>query len=337
MSLFRTGYDTTVGMSLMTEVIEQAIKESMIKDGLDNIPLNLITSSSYKPSFITGLHDSESNIPLFTHPLELNNFKGKSYLCTDIRPYIKSNNNSFDSFNPDGSNIDSFISNKNGFSFALVRAILQLVWSNNEQNYIRTNLSFSGKIYALWLSEVISKGFALDPKDQIHLSIITHFFYQSLFYQEDVFYEDIIQLFAMQTIKELRVPSNLVFEVFDKIKTPITNIKSYCEVVKSVLENLRLVNFNEGVLITLISNSWYSYGINTMELLSIALEHPPTWATIVYYAVTDKNYNRTLISRISDRYGKGGLSNHYIKAFNNIIENHTITPDQTQNIFKSFR
>lgn len=308
MSIFNTSYDTTIGISMNTKSIEHAINESFIKDLTNNRHLDLITSENYKPVFIVGDLSSESNIPFFAHPLKMENIKGENYICCDIRPFVKSDGNDWNTVS---------VRNQTEYLFAKKRMMLNLAWVNDKVNQMKLNLNFAGTVFAAWLSETISKRFALDPKDYITLNIISHFYYQSLFYIEDQFEEEMLQKFAVHTIKATRQSSEFVFSVFDKIKR-MRNISDYCENVRNILENIRLKDFNEGLLITMISNTWF--GVNHKEILAVSLEHPPTWIAIVHSALFERTYKNSQIAKISDRYAKNNAGTEFLNNFSLLIE-----------------
>ena len=314
MPLYQTGYDTTIGAGLVTKQIEHAIKESFIKDTVYNRHLDLITSQNYQPVFISGGMSSESNIPFFEHPLAIRNYKGKNFLCTDIRASIRSNG--------DNSPWEVNVRNQTEFDFAFHRTIINLAWLDNQINQIKLSLNFAGTVYAAWLSEAIGKRFALDPKDQIIVSIISHFFYQSLFYSEDKFEEDSLQKFAVHTIKATNAPSQLVFNIFDQIPR-IKGIEDFCEALKTVTGNIRLNDLNHGLLITMIGTTWYS--ANSKELLAVALEHPPTWITIVQTALVERGYRNSLIAKIAERFGKQNKSSEFMANFVNMVNSYKDT------------
>lgn len=324
MSIYQSSYNTTIGVGMVTKQIEHALKESFIKDVLYNRHLDLITSKNYKPVFVTGEMSSESNIPFFIHPLIVENVKGMNFLCCDIRPFVRSNGNA--SWNE----VD--VRNATEFQFAKNRMIMNLAWLSGEINQMRLNLSFAGTIFASWLSETISKRFALDPKDQMILSIISHFYYQSLFYAEDQFEEEMLQKFAVHTIKATRAPSSLVFEVFDKILR-MRNLSDYCENVKQILENIRLTDLNEGLIITMVGNTWF--GLNFKEILAVALEHPPTWIAIVRSALFERTYKNSQIARIAERFAKNGAGTEFMSGFDNLVRSMTEVPEPKIG-FKSF-
>lgn len=314
MSIHKDSYSTTFGSRLVTKGIEQAIKESFIKDSLDKVNLNVDNSGEYKPVFITGALDNDVNIPLFTHPITIKNIHGKNYVVSDLRLYIKSN--------PDLNNIETSIKNLTEYNFAKSRAILSLSWLNDNTSSMKNSFSFAGVVYSAWMAEVISKYYALDFKDQSILFVIISYFYQSLFIDGEID-EETKQKFATHTIKASRTTADFVFSIFDKITmeqsdSKVFSLDQLCFNIREILENVRLKNFNTVTLLNIISNSWY--GTNAKEILAIALEHPPTWNAIVYSALTEKTYKSSMIYRVAERFGKRGASDEFLKNYKDFIQ-----------------
>ena len=325
MSMFTDGYQTTVGSMFVTKNIETAIKESIIKDGLDNVNLGVSNNGKVKPIFITGSYNSESEIPLFTHPITIFNFRGNDYLCTDLRLFVKKDSPVHE--------IEKNIKNRTEYNLAKSRAVLNLIWLNEGTSGMRIALSFAGSVFSTWLSEAISRTFALDFKDQTTISVITDFYYQTLFSDDKVFDEDFKQKAAIHTIKATNSTSALVFEIFDQIEV-MSSIEDYCEYVKKITENVRLKDFNLAVLLTIVKNSWY--GANAKEMLSVALEHPPTWNAIVYTALTEKTYRTSNIYKIAERLGKRGVSDEYLKHYVAMVTEHVSIANEEAIVFRDY-
>jgi hypothetical protein len=66
------------------------------------------------------------------------------------------------------------------------------------------------------------------------------------------------------------------------------------------------------MLITLTGQSWF--GLNAKEILAIALEHPPTWTTIVHHALQERTYRNSVIAKLAERYIKGSNRTDFINA-----------------------
>lgn len=320
MSIFKDSYQTTVGSILVTKQIEHAIKEAIIKDNINNVNLDIDNKQEYKPIFITGAYSSENDIPLFTHPITIN-FKNVNYVCTDVRLYVTKN--------APIDQINNNVKNRTEFNFAKSRGILNLVWLNNGVNSIKNSLSFAGTVFSAWLSETISKTYALDFKDQTILAIITSLYYQSLFIDSVELDDDTKQRLAVHTIKATKAPAQMVFEVFDKIKS-FSSIEDYCSSVKEILENVRMKDFNLAMLLTIIRNSWY--GTNSKEIISVALEHPPTWCAIVYTALNERTFKNSMIYRIAERFGKRGASDEFVDSYITLVKDYSVAVESFEPI-----
>lgn len=311
MTIYNDCYDTTVGSAVPTKPIEIAIKEAIIKDGLAHRNYRIRDVGSIKPILITGSSDSETQIPLFAHPITIKNSHSEQYMCADARFFVRKDT-PLDI-------IEKSIKNSTEFNLTVSRLVLSMLWQDNQTQRLKNGLQFAGIVYAAWLSESISKNFALDYKDQTVLNVLTHFFYQTLFIQEEALDQDMRDRIAAQTIKATKVPAEFVMSVIDKAGS-MTNIEQYCLAVSNVLENIRLKSFNTAVLLTIVKNSWY--GTNGKEIIAVALEHPPTWIAVVWAATNERTFSNSLIARLCDRFGKRGAADEFNSAYRSIINEH---------------
>lgn len=299
MTIFKTAFDTTVGSSFNKDKLIHFIKEGIIKDNLEYESGELTKSLDIKPILLTGRSNSEKVIPSFAHPIyfEYNNTK---YLCGDVRNYVRIADSNF------------VIKNTAEFNLMNTRVALNLIWLLNRPEMLRDFSFVSGAIFSNWISESLSRRFALDSKDQLSIGIIAHLYYQSLFTPLSEFSEEDKQKMAVSCIKATRAPSKMVFDIIDKI-VKLNNLADFCDTCITVLENIRIQDMNSGILITILGNSWF--GTNAKEVVAISLEHPPTWICLVYAALTERGYRNSVISKLSDRYSGSKGGSDYIKSF----------------------
>lgn len=317
MTIFNDSYQTTIGSAFVTSQIEHALNRSIISESNFLRALEVNENGEYKPLFVTGLLNSEAEIPLFTHPISIKSHRGEKFLCTDLRMYVNKAASSYDS-----GYLKPVVKNITEYNFAKSRGILNLIWLNEGSSVIKNNLSFSGVVFSAWLSEIISKTYALDFKDQTIIAIIASFYYQTLFTNHQEIDEDFKQKMSVHTIKATKAPADLVFQVFDKIQQ-LSNIEEFCKAVSTIPENVRLKDFNLAMLLTLIRNSWY--GINAKEIISVSLEHPPTWNAIVYAALSERTFKTSSIYKIAERFGKRGVSDEFMNNYKMLVKDH-LTP-----------
>ena len=306
--IYKTAYQTTLGSVFETKNIVTALQQSIIRDGVFPRTLDIKADGPFVPLFITGGIPSEIEIPLFTHPISIFHVDKKQYLCCDLRYYVNKG------FNFDEAS--KYIKNGTEFNFAKTRLIMNLVWLNEGPSELKNNFRFAGIIYAMWISQLLTKAFALDYKDQTVISIIAHVFYQFLFEEniEEITEED-IQRLSVHTIKATSADSKMVFEYLDKIRNfgPINNIDSLCFLIKELTDNVRLDHLNTAYLLTLMKSSWF--GTNAKEIITVALEHPPTWCALIYTSLVERTYKNTMIATICERFGKRGKADEFVMNY----------------------
>lgn len=311
--IFADSYQTTMGSVTDTRPIVSAIRESIIADGIDKFTLGVSPMGNIHPVFITGFFDSEEKIRLFTHPISVFNFKDKDYLCTDLRLFVKKGTHPGD--------IISGVRNHTEFDFAKSRAMINMRWLAGGYGAIRNSLGFAANVYSTWLAQVIARAFALDYKDQTVVMLVTFAFYRSLFENEFEFSEDNIQALALNAATAMKIPTELCFEVLEKLE-PMKDVHDMCAQISKNLENLRPERFNPAVLLNLIANNWYGQGAK--EILSVSLEHPPTWVSIVYTALKQRTYKNSTIYQVAERIGKRGASDTFLMSFNNMVKEQLV-------------
>lgn len=327
MAIYKTAYDTTLGQALQTHKIKEGLKTYLIEYGekprtFDG--LNVISSVKYFPVELYGNIHSAQEIPFFAHPLILDGSKGQDYLFLDSRLYKKYTN---------GADPALKIVSAWEYEFVLQRFFMNYAWINGLAAEMRTRLNFAGTVYANWLSEVISRRFGLDPREQKMVGLLSHFFYQECFMQEASYSEDEKQGMALLAAKAVNAPSSMAFDIIDQIKKPMVNVQGYCEMLSEILQNVRLKDFSHGALYTLVGLSWY--GQNGKETIAIALEHVPSWMAICYAAITNRSYKHSTISNLVEKLGRQGLSESYVKAFAQISKELTTqyaTEEQSRQI-----
>jgi len=315
MPVFKNAYVTTMGSFLPTSDKEKAVKESMIRSPslwsavyLHDVPLALRPIEGVKPEVIGVRISSEDQIPPFHHPLYVEVNDTRKFMVSDLRQY--------ETLGSDGG---VKLRNQIDYKSQLNRLIFSTLWLSDLRKDLKSPLEFAGTVFAYWISDVVSKRFALDPKDQLMLTVVLHAYYQSLFIEETSFDDDIKLTMSIHTIKNINAPGEFVSDVFSHIPG-FKNVDDLCEVIKKVLSNIRLETFSTPLLVNLIQTSWF--GTYAKESLSIALEYPPFWLSIVYDAINERTFKNSHIARIAERYGKNRRGEEYVKTFNSVLRTY---------------
>jgi hypothetical protein len=318
MSIYKDAYETSIGSMRPTRPIELAIKEALIKnDRLQDECLGLVNNGEYKAIFITGKFSDEADIPLFTHPITIKNFQGKNYLVTDLRLFLGRWDNTND--------IETIIKNRTEFNFAKSRAMLNLIWLNEGTSTLKNNLAFPASVFSAVVSEAIGRVYALDFSDLITLGILAEIYYLSLFIDSDTLTDDDKQKIVSHIIRSGKIRPEVVYTIIDKLG-PIKDLSSFCDNISKIVENVRLEKINSAILLTILNNSWY--GTNAKEIISVSLEHPPTWMALVYTALSEKTFKSSVIFKTAERLGKRGVADQFIMSYSSFVRTHTLAVEE---------
>jgi len=245
------------------------------------------------PVILYGLSDIEKDIPNFNYPLiNLNN----KWIALDIRQFVRLN-----------SDKEKFeIKNNSEYELALNRFILSGMWFIG--NYSRLyGFKLPHIAFGEWLSSNLVRKFGLDINTGLQLKILGFIYYNRLFSNERENSEELNKLVIR--LKDDVIVSKLIEEIYNKIEK-LENIDDFCECCYKVTDNIRLKNLDTVVLINTLQNNWF--GINAKDLLMVALEHPPTWISMVYMALTDRLYSKNFIGNIVDKVSKHGKGDEFI-------------------------
>lgn len=250
--------------------------------------------TTLNPVFLYGLSDIEKDIPPFNHPII--NVEGK-WIAVDLRQVTKLNSTK--------ENYE--VKNDSEYNLAIQRFVLSGMWFIGKQSSIYS-LKFPHFAYATWLSDNLVKRFGLDLNNQIQLRILALIYYAKLFTND--FNDDDFNKLVIRLKEDIIVPS-LMEEVYSKI-TKLDNIDDFCTACYEVTGNIRLKNLDYNVLLSILSNNWI--GLNSKELVLLALDHPPTWVSIVYCALTQRSFKKNYITAVVEKSNKRGSGEDFLKS-----------------------
>lgn len=180
----------------------------------------------------------------------------------------------------------------------IIRAKLQAVWQSEEHN--KLDLMRIGDLPAVvmasWISRSLTKQLGLDPSQQLIAEMVVAYYYFCLFYTKAEFTEAT----ALRTIKHASTVTRVRFEPAQESLMQLgflETIEDLCRALKLALNTSRTENLSPGFLVTLLSTGWF--GTNKTELISVSLEHPPTWVAMINSALNDRSYKKSPIGIIT--------------------------------------
>lgn len=300
--MFISAYDTLAGSPYNTNDIKSKIKLSMIEGGV----MDLKTPESMKNvSCVKGVSPNNDLVPVFNHPLIIDEYSN-DFLFMDTRHYLRKERDGTIAF-----------SNLSEYKFQLERCIINKHWIKNSDEMINTG-DIAPLIFCKWLSESLTRKLGLGPSEQIRITVITMFYWHSLFRTEEFTEKEKLQI-TTKLSRVMNVPSNFVMEIFDTIKLMPT-IKDYIQCLVNNVGSVRLRELNPTLLFTMLGGSWF--GVSSKEVIAISLEHPPTFFIIILTALTSRAYRKSLLGRMVADNNKRGIGDDFTKSFYTIFKGY---------------
>lgn len=275
--MFKSPYDTTACR-------QYADKESKVSSAIRQASVIHEVTRNVGKNLQIILPD-ETTIPSFGHPVRVD-YNDRTVFVGDTRPstrYDRASNFS--------------ISSPGDYQIWLHRLALQYPWEMISPTTIYNLGQFQTMIYSRWIGDNITRRFGLDVDAQLRVhAIAAYFFYTSNDITDDEFYNetDIKNIASMMSRYTLPKVDTLI-EIMSEI--PIMN--SVNDLVRAISEHsgsVRLGSFNVATLYQIIGGSWF--GSNAREIVAVAIEHPPTFAVLLYNALTNRTYKAAGLSQI---------------------------------------
>lgn len=249
-----------------------------------------------------GVSKDELDIPPLEFPL-INNDKG--WICFDMRQYYK--------VDPRTKEITP--KNNYEFEFTEFRNILSGLWSvgliKEQYQFTLPHLTF-----AKWLTSLITSKFGLGLTEWSDINILTLIYYNRLFSNENRHDQNELDKFIIR-FKSQPFSQDAIKRVYE-IASDMETLEDYCQKVIEVSGSVRLTGFSVGVLLRLISTSWM--GMSYKYYLAVALEYPPIFIAICYYALKNNSFKRTVIGNHADSLSKRGNGEVFIKEVDGFIK-----------------
>lgn len=321
-----SNYNTTVGKIYDVQKLSNVLKKDIIIEihNTDAVLHNVFNEvENIESLFIMNSKDVNiKRISLLIFPLMVN-YEKKNYLITDLRPHIKGV--------VDVNNIFKSSYNKNNILSVIQRSLLCLCWEARSMPNFTNTFSFASKVYTTWLSNIIMKSYSLEPSHYTNVILLTNLFYQNLFYEKgyDVYSDINITNMAVVAIKDTNLPAKVVYEhieLYKENKVKLDNLEDYIKALTTQIDDVRLKKFNLPSLLTLIKGSWYGY--SSKELISSALEHPPTWVSLIYASLTDKSYKYSGLYKVVEQAKRTSDTDQFIKGNQLLLENSKVNEDE---------
>lgn len=303
MTIFKTAYDTTACRGYVTEKISEGLARASAKYLLTkNDATNILE--------VRGGHLIDELVPVFSHPFLFKDNDGVEKLVIDVRGFGKHDSIQNEYTVRDVASYDSL----------LVRVNLNNIWlEDSGPDRIRALSLFPVSVYAAWIGEAIAKRLALEPQDQFTVSVIAAIFYLNLFWPKDrsLNPNKLDKTFLVSSISRgLSYRAEMVYDIVEK-HSGIVDVSDFCDACKVYSQSTRMRDLNPATLFAITGGYWY--GNNGRETIAVALEHPPTWLSLLWQSMYVYSYKNAGLTKILERSTYKKQSNQFGMAVSNLI------------------
>jgi hypothetical protein len=292
------------------------LTDALVSNSIGKVKANLhYTGNTLEYYILEGGNSHSDNVLFFTHPLYFKTGSKDKHgqpiykLAVDLRNYGK--------YSP---TVGRFtIRNVPEYNWSTERVLLNELWISGTIDTLRDISPIPVLTYANLISECLAKRFALNLAEQFRCNIISSYFYYNLFTNNKVYDETEYNRIVLTIGRVLKIETDTVYDTLEFLnKKTISDISELTDTIKTSVQNESMKHLNLGMLLAITTSTWF--GTNAKEILAVGLEHPPTWLMIVYASINEATFKRSVLSKISARFDKGGAGDTFVKAMKSLLQ-----------------
>jgi hypothetical protein len=303
--MFKNAYETTPCSAYNLAEITKAVQEAKINGELEEAQ-SLVKGDDVMDVYT--IPNQLKDIGAFAHPLSVK-FVGSMFpdaVVLDTRAYTRRT--------PDGKTV---VTNVSEYNFQVLRGRLQKRWTSGAANDFLSFGALPLTVFARWIAEAITRRLGLSPAEQMRITIIAGMYYLQLFQPDGPIDADAMVKLSAQLSRAINVQLPVVLQVTDQVGR-MTDIRSFIATLTTVMNTPRLEKFSAALLYAIMGSSWF--GANPRETVAVALEHPPTYLTMVYTCLTDRSVHKCFLAELVARVDRQNLGKQFVTNLTSYLE-----------------
>jgi hypothetical protein len=250
-------------------------------------------------------------IKFFSHPIYVSvpDTKDEEILVVDVRNYGSW----------DAPNMRFKVRNAPEYAFAIRRAILTHLANSGRPEVLRDISNIPAMTYVALITEAISHRFGADPAERSTISALVAYYYYSLFRTVPMNVEQEMPMLMGKIAKMTAVPLEYVKNALADMNAMLT-LQDLCDEIVKKVNSPAFSSLNLGVLFTLVNGSWMGGG--TREVVTVGLQHVPTWLMLCEAGLVSRTYKKTTLARVAQRFDKGTEGRSFVRAMDVLCGGH---------------
>lgn len=252
-----------------------------------------------------------SHIINFGHPIMHN-----GYAWADCRTFTKRNGD---------------IKNNFDYQFAIRRAKLEVAWSKTPEKFVGIS-KLSADVFATWVSNNIGRNLDLTVDIIGQVKLVCAIYWLGFFLEEELDNERALFYILKQLPRILRVPSMLIERLFSEHKDKLVGLLNHTnpddhdtdyDPLGATIETINSIIDGSGeitrpVLYNTVCRGAFSTS-NGIEICATALEHPPTFALMVFYSVNNHFQRKLSIGSVTGTLIKNHDDRTYTRTIHRLL------------------
>ena len=303
-------YDTTIGAIVANREIKQILNKFLVDTPDKLLGYEYKSENPVKYMFITGKNRVESELPVFKHPILLNDtIKNELYLFLDVRQFVRIDKNTHII------NLSDIVKDTSNFNILLIRGVYQELLYHNP-NRIRGFMDTLAQALTALIGGILNTALILNPVEMMDLNITL------LHYTLSMLGGDIHSIPSKVTRYNMaRANSEYVSNILSNLETG-DSVEVLTTNIKRCSSSSKLQNVSSDLILNLTRGIFYCD--NSVELLAMMFEHPPTVIALLYAGYDDRVYRRTKLTTVLTNNKKRIPLDNFVRIVGNTINDMKI-------------
>lgn len=201
------------------------------------------------------------------------------------------------------------------------RAVLELAWvSDKNKDKVWSAFAFANRVFINWFSDLLSHRMGLDAEKQNKMRALVCIYTIGLYFN-NMSEAELLRM-ADNTARNNAIPREVIRSVVAGLdNTYPRDIDEFVSAVEASDFGPRASGFSVATIYNMLNNSWF-ISSNTSQIVALACEYPPAFASLVYIATNNPMFKRSLIAGACDKLNRQDNYVNYQRSIKLLIETY---------------
>jgi hypothetical protein len=289
--MIKNPYETTIGRMIYSKDLTDVFNKFITTNDITNLGYEYTRTEGVGLVFITGKNEAEKDLPMWTQPYHMVDYRGRELLFVDMRSFLKT-------MDSEAIYMGDYIRDGAGYEFTLLRAVMTADVLSGDLSIVRKVTDHLVIAFAAWIVDILNSALMLNPLEQIKASTICGQYVLAQMKEGEIRPEDVELMITRLGRLRLggRLDASIAQSIVEDINVNPTSMKDLTENIKVGVGSPKVSFVDNNMLVNLINTSWY--GPNGQENILIGMEHLPTTIAILYSSMDNLTYKKTRLAML---------------------------------------